>query len=499
MHGSIAGAARWPFDAEAPVRRIAGCVLIAVALLAALLLAILAVKFGATAPPTRSVSQGFDDWHGAGKVRVDPSSGPGVPLADLVYFGAAWQMLSRTADMPPIILGPGYTRPRVERTSDGLFFAGIVDRVDPLGKVTDVVLAFAGAQGVADFLQGSAMARGEVRSEPRYAAKLFERLWVDPRYADARIHVTGHSLGAGYAEFVGTEAVARHGIGAASARMSIVAFGAPNWGFQSAAYHHVDPSALNRLFTAYTALNDPVITNGGTARVGVSNYLPPFDGLTGLASIANVIAAHWPTTYMTALGLPNWLTPAQKLSCIEAVSDKFITGNSFDPAYARGEGFRLVVQGSVGDDRLVGTADADVLAGMRGRDVLVGGGGADRFLYLNPDESGPAIADADEITDFEAGNRIDLSAMDADVTRPGRQGFKLVKGRVFSAPAQVAWWMDGGNTIVAGNVDSDRAPDFHIVLRGRHPALAGNFILHADELDAKLDAYRYGKASILHR
>jgi hypothetical protein len=242
-------------------------------------------------------------------------------------------MLTREPGMSPLALGGGYANARVERTSDGLFFAGIVDRLDRQRRLTDVVLVYGGAQGVADFIQGNALARGDVRDEPRYAAILFERIWNDPRYAHARIHVTGHSLGAGYAQFVGTEAVARHGLAAVKARVSIVAFGVPNWGPQSARYFKVGPHVLDTLFTGYTAQNDPVITNGGTTRVGIAHILPPFTGLIGVASVLNGVAAHWPTTYMRALGLPAWLSPEQQAFCIRTVSDRFITGRSDDPGY----------------------------------------------------------------------------------------------------------------------------------------------------------------------
>jgi hypothetical protein len=308
--------------------------IVAACLVAAILVLVVA-RFGSTAPPT-SVMEAATPGAAAAS---SPDRGPGTPtrtgvsLPELVYFGAAWQMLNRDVGLPPIVLGGGFANARVERTGDGKFFAGTVERLDRRGNVTDVVLAFAGAQGSGDFIQGEALAYGRVLGEPKWAAVLLERVWHDPRYASAHIHVTGHSLGAGYAQFAGTEAIARHGIQAVSSRIDIVAFGTPNWGPQSARYFHVSPHVLDGSFTAYTALNDPVITNGGTARVGVSHFLPAFNGLSGVRSLFNRIAAHWPTTYMSALGLPDWLTEEQKASCIGRVSKLFITGNSYDPRY----------------------------------------------------------------------------------------------------------------------------------------------------------------------
>ena len=311
--------------------------LFAVGGVVAAIMLLVVFKFGSTAPPTTVMERavvGPPITAGPGGNGA-AATNTGVTLPDLVYFGAVWQLLSRDVGLPPIMLGGGFTNARVERTSDGKFFAGVVERLNQNGQVSDVVLAYAGAQGFGDLIQGEALAHDRVLAEPNWAVVLFERIWQDPRYAHARIHVTGHSLGAGYAEFVGTEAVARHGTSAVASRVDIVAFGVPNWGQQSARYFHVDPDVLDHLITGYTALNDPVITNGGTQHVGAYHVLPPFTGLTGLGSMFNKVAAHWPTTYMSALGLPDWLTPEQKAACMATVSQLFITGNSFDPRYGR--------------------------------------------------------------------------------------------------------------------------------------------------------------------
>lgn len=305
-------------------------------LLAALLL-LLVLRFGSTAPPTSVMEPSIaGPIPPAGRPPVGPAVGrSGVTLPELVYFGAAWQLLNRDVGQAPLVLGGGFTNARVERTDDGKFFAGIVERVGAEGAVTDVVLAYAGAQGTGDLIQGMSLGNGRVLAEPKWAVVLFERVWRDPRYRRAHIHVTGHSLGAGYAQFVGTEAIARHGMAAVTARLDIVAFGVPNWGPQSARYFHVAPHVLDPLFTGYTAQNDPVITNGGTEHVGRYHILPPFTGLTGFGAMFNGVAAHWPTTYISALGLPDWLTAQQKADCVRVISGLFITGNSYDPRYGR--------------------------------------------------------------------------------------------------------------------------------------------------------------------
>jgi hypothetical protein len=422
-----------------------------------------------------------------------------ITLPELVYFGAAWQMLNKKVGAPPLILGGGYRDARVERTGDGLFFAGIVDRIDCDGKVKDVVLAFGGAQGTGDFIQGEALAHGRVLAEPKWAAVLLDRIWQDPRYAHARIHVTGHSLGAGYAIFAGMDAVAKHGKDAVASRLDIVAFGVPNWAPQSARHFGLSPHALDGMFTGYTALNDPVITNGGTDRIGVSNFLPPFTGLTGFSSMFNVVAAHWPTAYMTSLGLPDWLMPDQKAASIARVSKLFITGASEDPNYGPPSTLPMVVEGSAGDDVITGGSGDDWIAGHGGHDRMRGGAGNDRFVFLNQADSRPGPETADQILDFEQGDRIDLSRMDGDVSKEGRQRFALVSSRGFTAPGQVTSWSDGRTTWIAGNVDRDPAADFLIEVSGIRRLTEADFVFVPQPGEEKLQPYIDGKAAILRR
>lgn len=63
------------------------------------------------------------------------------------------------------------------------------------------------------------------------------------------------------------------------------------------------------------------------------------------------------------------------------------------------------INGTSGSNTLVGTAGDDFINGLAGNDQLTGGGGNDVFLYLARD------FDKDTITDFSAGDRIDLSAL----------------------------------------------------------------------------------------
>lgn len=93
------------------------------------------------------------------------------------------------------------------------------------------------------------------------------------------------------------------------------------------------------------------------------------------------------------------------------------------------------LQGGAGADTLNGGTGDDILIGGLGRDVLTGGPGTDVFRFLSTDDL-PAPhgrVGPETITDFSQaqGDRIDLSAIDADVTAPGNQAFLFANNLEF--------------------------------------------------------------------
>ena len=131
-----------------------------------------------------------------------------ITLQDEVYFGTTWYQLQANATDPAILLGGGFTNAQIIRDDTGKFFAAHVDKVDAAGHVTDVVLTFAGVETGQGAVEGESIGYnlptayalpGTVANQ---AAALYDQLLHDPRYANAALHVTGHSLGAGTAEYL---------------------------------------------------------------------------------------------------------------------------------------------------------------------------------------------------------------------------------------------------------------------------------------------------------
>ncbi|HEX7695178.1 MAG TPA: M10 family metallopeptidase C-terminal domain-containing protein [Sphingomonas sp.] len=396
-----------------------------------------------------------------------------VTLQDKVYFGSAWELLDKQAPGAPIPQGNGYGDVEVIRSSDGTMFAGIVDKRDASGTITDVILSFTGATG-ADAVQGEAILLGIPLDEAASAVALYQGLLDNPSYANARIHVMGHSLGAGYSEYVCAYALATYGAVATDARADFVGFGAPNWQQSAALHYGLNARALDGHFIGYTAANDPVRANGVTP-AGIDYVLPAYDG----AQIAalNPIGAHSPTTYMSALGTPDWMDAATTQYVIAQAYAGYGTP-LYGDGYARPQPIPLTINGDAAGETLVGLAGDDTIAGGAGHDVLTGGGGADRFVFAAGD-SGADAATADRITDFSQtqGDKIDLSAIDARPDMLLKQQLTFVPGGRFTGPGQVTSWVDGNVTWVAINLNADPAPEMLIRLDGAISLGVGDFVL----------------------
>jgi Ca2+-binding RTX toxin-like protein len=131
-----------------------------------------------------------------------------------------------------------------------------------------------------------------------------------------------------------------------------------------------------------------------------------------------------------------------------------------------------------GNDVITGSENGDTISGRGGADTLTGGGGNDIFLYTNISDSTAAARDM--ITDFAAGDRIDLSRIDA-ITGGGDNAFTLIGSAGFSNVAgQLRVNSLGGDVFaVEGDINGDGAADFSIFLTNieAHPISSADFIL----------------------
>lgn len=126
-----------------------------------------------------------------------------------------------------------------------------------------------------------------------------------------------------------------------------------------------------------------------------------------------------------------------------------------------------VLGGGSGDDTLIGGAGADTLTGSTGGDRISGGAGDDVFRFAAAGEaSGDAIVASGGALAFAGagvagGDRIDVSAIDANTTLAGVQHFTFGTTQGLGE----LWAVDVGDiTHIRGNTAGGSAPEFDLAI-----------------------------------
>ena len=167
------------------------------------------------------------------------------------------------------------------------------------------------------------------------------------------------------------------------------------------------------------------------------------------------------------------LTGTMAIGAKGNAQDNSIAGNDA-PNEIYGAAGQDIITGNGGRDTLYGGDDRDTLYGGDGDDLLIGGtglrdqlrgnAGADHFIFATAAECGLSQTDADVLSDFSSadGDKIDLSAIDANVNVAGDQAFTFIgNGTKFSNTAgelrfNAVW--------VEGDLDGDAVADFFIAV-----------------------------------
>jgi Ca2+-binding RTX toxin-like protein len=143
------------------------------------------------------------------------------------------------------------------------------------------------------------------------------------------------------------------------------------------------------------------------------------------------------------------------------------------------------VNGGAGNDRISGNASRNTLDGGLGRDLLTGDGAQDRltggaaadtFVYARVSDSLAGRSTRDIITDFNgvAGDRINLSGLDAWTAVEGRQRFRFIAAKPFSGNSGEVRFSNG---LLQINTDADSLSEMEIALPGVATVLAQHLIL----------------------
>lgn len=122
------------------------------------------------------------------------------------------------------------------------------------------------------------------------------------------------------------------------------------------------------------------------------------------------------------------------------------------------------LDGRGGNDVLSGGGGTDMLSGGAGADTLTGGAGADSYRYASVSDSAAGVVDILTLFAPAEGDRIDLSAIDADANAGGNQAFKWIGvNTAFSGTAgELRVVESGGQWFVQGDVDGVNGADLMI-------------------------------------
>ncbi|MET3857412.1 peroxidase family protein [Rhizobium sp. OAE497] len=138
-----------------------------------------------------------------------------------------------------------------------------------------------------------------------------------------------------------------------------------------------------------------------------------------------------------------------------------------------------VVGSSTGNDTVygfenfIGGSGHDTITASLAVNIIDGGAGEDIFRFTSA-----AAANGDKIYGFQPGDKIDFSAIDANTSVAGVQGFALKAGSI-TAAGQIAVsheTIDGeAFTVLRGNVNADPEEDFELMIAGTHNLKASDF------------------------
>ncbi|WP_051248174.1 calcium-binding protein [Inquilinus limosus] len=142
-----------------------------------------------------------------------------------------------------------------------------------------------------------------------------------------------------------------------------------------------------------------------------------------------------------------------------------------------------LLSGRGGDDVLTSRDDIpprssgnDIFVGGRGADTITTAGGADTIRIDRLVESLPGREDV--VTDFSAGDILDLSRIDADLTAPGNQAFTFIGTAAFSGTAgELRFERQGDGLLVSADADGDARADMVVVFERLGEIAASDILL----------------------
>ncbi|MDQ0463368.1 Ca2+-binding RTX toxin-like protein [Caulobacter ginsengisoli] len=162
---------------------------------------------------------------------------------------------------------------------------------------------------------------------------------------------------------------------------------------------------------------------------------------------------------------------------LDGVGDIGGTGNGLANGVTGNAG-NNTLDGGGGDDVLKGLNGADTLIGGAGSDILVGGAGADTFVVRQESIQTSGAIEVDMVNDLITGqgDRLNLSAIDADSNTAGDQAFHLV-GNFSHQAGEMTLSFAAGITVLSLDVNGDGRADYRMKISGDVHLDSGGWLL----------------------
>ncbi|WP_277970648.1 calcium-binding protein [Sphingomonas echinoides] len=143
----------------------------------------------------------------------------------------------------------------------------------------------------------------------------------------------------------------------------------------------------------------------------------------------------------------------------------------------RGGGGNDTLYGGTGDDQLFGDAGNDTLYGGGGKDFLDGGAGADTYRFLPGELGKTAATSATVVLGAGQGDKINLSAIDANTATTTRDAFRFVGSADFTKKAgELRVQASGSDWIVSADTNGDGVADMVLTVKSTAGVLSTDFV-----------------------
>jgi hypothetical protein len=229
----------------------------------------------------------------------------------------------------------------------------------------------------------------------------------------------------------------------------------------------IAPALAATAETAANGANSKKLTLSGTGENGSVVSVSEGDLVLGTSIVAN---GTWSVSIGHVTNVDHFFT----------LTETDAAGNSSSALAIYGRPTGTTLSGGAGNDVIHGNGGVDVLNGAGGADVLYGGARNDKFMFSAASDSLPT--EYDTIIDLAAntsatvsggihtkpnGDIIDLVAIDANSEIGGDQAFDFVGTGNFGGAGQLRYFIEGGETVIQGNIDADTGTvEFELHLSG---------------------------------